>query len=203
MHADINNNGEIRFRIPEGINGFICLYYISKKLKMYFGLNPLSGIHYHVGIKDYPFRPELERDFILEELSSWNYVGSYNAKNIAGYKGNWVRYPTHIKTVEYRIGEMTFDYDLLVKRIVHCCYITREVIERRTNIKVEIPFYDFDREFHLAYLKINNKSSLFNKISSIEDKIKKLLEESKEKNMFDTNLENTLVKTRIIKIWEE
>lgn len=200
MHADINNYGEIRFRIPKGINGFICLYYISKKLKKYFGLNPLSGIHYHVGVEDYPFRAAENRNFILDELSSWGYVGTYNAKNVASYKGNWVRYPTALKTVEYRIGEMTFDYEVLVKRIVHCCYITREVIEKGNKIKVEIPFYEFDREFHLAYLKINNKSSIFAKISSIEDKIKKLLDESKQKNMFDTNLENTLVKTRIIKI---
>lgn len=200
LHADINDYGEIRFRIPSGINGFICLYYISKKLKVYFGLNEASGIHYHIGVESYPFPVLQQKQFVLEELSTWNYRGSYNAKNIAAFKGNWVRYPTGIKTVEYRIGEMTFDYDLLVKRIVHCCYISREVIERNTNVKVEIPFYDFDREFHLSYLKINSKSSTFAKISSIEDKIKKLLEESKKEQLFDTNLEDTLVKTRIIKI---
>lgn len=200
LDANINNYGEIKFRIPKGINGFICLYYISKKLRIYFGLNTLSGIHYHVGVEDYPFKPELENNFILEELSTWEYKGSYNEKQIAGSKGVWVRYPTQFKTVEYRIGEMTFDYDTLVKRIVHCCYITREVIERNTKVRVKIPFYEFDRQFHLAYLKINDKSSIYAKISSIEDKIKALLEESKKEKVFDTKLEDTLVKTRIIKI---
>jgi len=201
LHADVNPNGEIRFRIPAGINGFICLYYISKKLKVWFGLNEGSGIHYHVGLENYTYNPNKNcQDFILKELDTWQYKGSYNKRSISNFKGNWVRYPTALKTVEYRIGEMTFDYDLLIKRIVHVSSITQYVIEHNTNLRVSIPNYEFDVTYHLSYLKINQKSNTFAKLLILEEQIKELEEQKHRNKIVDVELEKTMVKTRTIRI---
>jgi hypothetical protein len=43
---------ESRFRIPNGINGMVCLYDICTQLKRNHELNPLSGIHYHIDMTD-------------------------------------------------------------------------------------------------------------------------------------------------------
>lgn len=134
MEKNSPNDRENKFRISNGKNGLIGLFEISNYCKQYLLLNEDSGIHYHV---DAPwvkegndlYLPEnlneFVKNFILQELDSWDYKGTYNTRNISyNSKGNWVNMRSYFGTVEYRIGEMTFDYPLLLKRILHISKLT-------------------------------------------------------------------------------
>ncbi len=133
MAVDIDY-GEQRFRIPNGIKGAICLYNICEKLKLFSTLNLASGIHYHVDFTDITknqFNNLLEQhkgtnSFILKALKSWDYKGSYNSWYVSGAK-DAVRFHKTYQTVEFRIGEMTFDYELMIKRILHCQNICKKL----------------------------------------------------------------------------
>ncbi len=124
---DVNiDNREQRFRIPNGYKGFLCLYDISKELINNSELNPLSGIHYHVDFTDTfdDIRADTRildsiKEQILTELDTWGYDGSYNHRDIST-SFSYIRMNSDFKTFEFRIGEMTFDYSLLAKRIIHC-----------------------------------------------------------------------------------
>lgn len=133
---DVNiDYGEQRFRIPKGVSGAICLYEICENLKLYSALNMGSGIHYHIDCSDitedafqklmclHCMNPD---SFILKALKSWGYTGKYNSWQVSGYK-EAVRFHENYKTVEVRIGEMTFDYELMMKRILHCQNIVRKL----------------------------------------------------------------------------
>ena len=127
---DINNDREeVRFRIPTGITGMICLYDICTQLKRNNELNPLSGIHYHIDMTDvYKYKDSYKTEefrkrfskWILPSLDSWNYKGTFNNRVVGTDKNCWVYPRTGMKTIEIRIGEMSFDYELIVKRILHC-----------------------------------------------------------------------------------
>lgn len=122
---------EQRFRIPKGIKGLICLYNISIALKKNSLLNQGSGIHYHVNFnKYYDFLTDNEinanKEWILRELDSWNYKGTYNQRNVSRGR-TAVKIHSSYRTLEFRIGEMTFSYWLLFKRIVHCNAIAQKL----------------------------------------------------------------------------
>lgn len=132
MEVDADRD-EQRFRIPSGIKGLHCLYNISLALRKNSELNPLSGIHYHVDFTDVFEKLTKEhlnhnQDWILKELDTWQYAGSYNSRRIS-FKANhtWIRTQKDFKTLECRIGEMTFDYQLLFKRITHLSDIMRKL----------------------------------------------------------------------------
>tara|TARA_R110000796_G_scaffold61674_7_gene142647 strand:+ start:5861 stop:6553 length:693 start_codon:yes stop_codon:yes gene_type:complete len=127
------DKSEQRFRIPAGLEGLICLYDLSIALKNNSLLNPLSGLHYHVDCTS--FFPSLnfdvlkKQDWILKELDTWNYSGTYNKRCINLGKFGWVGLRVYFKTLEFRIGEMTFEYELLFKRITHLCRIVSKIKE--------------------------------------------------------------------------
>lgn len=121
--------GEVRFRLPAGIEGMCVLSNVCDVLKKYFGLNPASGIHYHIDFTNYfPTNRQLfirrNEKFILKALESWNYTGHYNAWVFSTSK-EAVRLCTDKRTIEFRIGEMTFDYSLMMRRIVHASSIVK------------------------------------------------------------------------------
>ncbi len=128
---------EQTFRIRAGEAGMIELYKITQLLKKYYQLNPGSGIHYHTDcpIINYDNQEDVRAALRvrasepwLKELDSWGYKGKYNSREIAlASKGHWINMRPDFHTVEYRIGEMTFDYTLLMKRIVHCHSLTRKI----------------------------------------------------------------------------
>lgn len=123
-------NDEQRFRIPNGIKGLNCLYNISQQLKLNSALNLGSGIHYHIDCTDIFDKITDEdikeyKDIILARLDQWDYRGTYNDRNVARHRC-WVRVHSSYKTFEFRIGEMTFEYDLLFKRIVDANDIVRD-----------------------------------------------------------------------------
>ena len=122
---DVNiDASEQRFRIPTGLKGFQCLYEITKALKKNSALNLGSGIHYHIDMTDVfdkieTYEEEVKKaEWILKELDSWNYTGMYNKREISNTL-TWVRIQRDFKTLEFRIGEMTFDYTLMCTRILH------------------------------------------------------------------------------------
>lgn len=129
---DLDINGyEQRFRIKEGIEGLQSLKLISDTLieKMLF--NPDSGIHYHVDCTDvyHLFNDknvQENSEWILEELDTWEYKGTYNSRKILFTRShNWIRFQKDFNTMEFRIGEMAFDYPTLFKRITHANDIVR------------------------------------------------------------------------------
>ena len=129
--ANASSVNELRFRIPNGIKGIQCLFNISIYLKKYTELNPQSGIHYHIDCTDVYnlFSTDFidkYSDYILTELDKWKYKGTYNPRKcVFSSSRNWVRFKDTLKTMEIRIGEMTFDYELLFERIRHSSEIVK------------------------------------------------------------------------------
>lgn len=62
----------------------------------------------------------------LRELQKWNYRGTYNARRILLKNNGWIRF-SHHNTMEFRCGEMSFDYEHLAFRAIHANSITRRV----------------------------------------------------------------------------
>lgn len=122
---DVNNdNNEQRYRIPSGIKGLICLFRICNQLEIN-NIPTDSGIHYHVDCTDlvedklYKFENfQPFEQFILTELDTWGYKGTYNSRQFSS-GSSWVRLNQYHKTIEFRIGEMSFNYKTLLKRILH------------------------------------------------------------------------------------
>lgn len=137
---------EQRFRITTGIEGLIQLYDVCEFMKTNCQLNMASGIHYHIDLTDVwdltANRKNVicrrNNDWILKALKSWGYKGTYNQWEVSTNK-TAVRLHNYYKTLEIRIGEMSFEYELLVKRIIHCQNIVRRLKDslKKTYGKVE------------------------------------------------------------------
>lgn len=130
-----SSNGEERFRIPSGINSILCLKNISDILKEQCELNSGSGIHFHIDMTEcYHLLTRKiindNKEWMLKELDTWKYSGTYNRRDCK-FKNEscfiWVAFQNRFKTAEIRIGEMTFEYNLLMKRIIHCCEIIKKL----------------------------------------------------------------------------
>lgn len=158
---DVNcDTHEQRFRIPSGIKGLICLEAICNFMKDYMKLNPGSGIHYHIDFSEMKFWSEFlgpdhvivnNQKWILQSLKSWNYTGHFNNWSVSTIK-TAVKFHTLYKTVEVRIGEMTFDYELIVKRILHLQNIAKKLKWNITQREVKRLHLN-----QLAHKKISKK----------------------------------------------
>lgn len=129
-----NDTGEQRYRIPSGIKGFFCLYNICEQLRSNSELNSLSGIHYHIDMTDCFSKVtqsfiDDNKDWILEELDNWNYKGSFNQRS-SGFHRCWAKFSLEHKTLEIRIGEMSFDYQVLAKRIMQSNSIVKKIKDK-------------------------------------------------------------------------
>lgn len=136
MHVQCDPT-EQRFRIPSGVDGINCLKEISNNLIEYSELNLGSGIHYHIDMTDCfkLLTPEIvtdNKEWMLKELDTWDYKGTYNTRDCRINNRCWVNFQSGFKTAEIRIGEMTFDYSLLMKRIIHC----NEIIKKLKSIMI-------------------------------------------------------------------
>lgn len=157
---------EQRFRISKGLSGLYCLYDISQALKKNSLLNEGSGIHYHIDCTEHYeyFNSNIVEEnesWILEELESWDYKGTYNTKRVIFNGGaTWLRFQGGFKTMEFRIGEMTFDYTLLIHRIVHASDIARrfKAIAYAKYLETNSPIllYEDDKDLR-EFLKNRNK----------------------------------------------
>jgi hypothetical protein len=138
-----HDNYEKRFRIPSGIKGMICLYNITEWLKLHCGLNEESGIHYHINMGDfYKNGHSVSREdhvWILKSLDKWKYDGIFNERGVSDFKRTWVTTRENMGTLEFRLGEMTFEYELLIKRIMNCQNIVRKIKSNKTKAKLVLP----------------------------------------------------------------
>jgi len=174
-----SDNYEQRYRIPNGIRGMICLYHISIQLKYNLLLNLGSGIHYQIDCTDSDSYNQLYRKQILEknknwiltELDAWGIPGKGTMREV----GYWFRYNSSHNTIEYRVGEMTFDYRILLKRIIHCNSITSRLKLQLDGIKEPV-FEEPDVRKILEYGKhsISNLSNYQIKIAALNRKIEEL-----------------------------
>jgi hypothetical protein len=163
---DVNiDDNEQRFRIPNGLCGLICLYNICNELKLNSSLNPASGHHYHIDMT-YTYNLlstefiKSNKDWILTELDSWEYIGNYNYRNVEfNTNHNWVRFQECFRTAEFRIGNMTFDYEVIVKRLIHACKIIRklnlQLIEKEHIIYTKPNFEQLKNT--IKYITYNSK----------------------------------------------
>jgi hypothetical protein len=179
LDLDINN-AEQRFRIPSGIEGLKALYQISMILKQNALFSDYSGIHYHIDCTDFfskitRYYISLEQEWLLKELDSWDYKGKYNSrgisyntlftKHIKDYEvsilsGSWIRFKDYLKTMEFRIGNMTFEYKTLFERITHANHIVEKFKYNVliNDIKTNTPILLYEDEDNLReFLKNRNK----------------------------------------------
>jgi hypothetical protein len=155
---------EKRFRIPNGIIGLFCLFNICEKLKQYCALSE-SGIHLHIDMTDSYHKLNNDNvkenaEWILKELDTWNYPGTYNSRNCTfTINHHWIRFQYHFKTAEIRICEMSFNYKVLVKRIIHANNIIKKLKENiGANYPISFTYQKFNQitiEKILTYIKDN------------------------------------------------
>ncbi len=124
------DSSEQRYRIPNGLKGMICLYDICKLMKEQSLLDLSSSNHYHFDFNDVlnmkdgymysnssDFITKENTDYINQELIKWGTVKVINS--------NWMRFFNQLGTLEIRIGEPTFDYDIIIKRLIDGCRISK------------------------------------------------------------------------------
>lgn len=181
INDSYRTNNEQRYRIPNGVNGLICLYNICYHLGNNSLLNMGSGIHYHIDCtdtNDMALRNVVSSDAqfgpnILKELDTWNYGGTYNKRGISLLgAGNWIRY-NDLNTLEFRIGNMSFDYEVLVKQIIHANDIVRRWKNKIPNWNDEITYREINYKSQIAYQKTIDidKSSYEYKIQALLEKL--------------------------------
>lgn len=179
------DRGEQRFRVPAGLKGLVCLYNIAEQLVLNSELNPESGVHYHVDctdIWDYITDDIVDNnaEWILKELDGWSPEYTTTGRGVWGisaYSGGWLRFNS-LKTMEFRVGEMTFDYSILAKRMIHC--------------------NDIRRRFTIAVLEGSEKLELINLKKKLEDMRKSREEELPELSF--TSVAQEVIKSRIKRI---
>jgi len=194
---EVNNSSwEQRYRIPNGFAGFVCLYLISDQLKRNSAINQGSGIHYHIDMTDCFHRIknntqfiDANRNWILEELDTWNYKGKYNHRDVNLSGAKWLRFSYEWRTAEFRCGEMTFNYSELVKNIIHANDIIRRVknllvgsqyVEQKL-LKTDfiVPDVKKVKEFFSLYSG-NNKQVALNRLKQAEAVLKEKVENFKQ-----------------------
>lgn len=118
---------EIRYS-SSGFKNLVQLFILLEDMKNQISFNLDSGIHIHV---NYPrihrlrYIPEIS--YIFEYLKEkFEYTGFYNEPKVSKHKTSMIRLHPH-NSIEYRFFSMTFDYHKLVKWILCCVYMTRNI----------------------------------------------------------------------------
>lgn len=189
---------EQRYRIPNGISGLICLFNICNQLRLDSKLNPLSGIHYHIDTTD--CFEDLKKvalnnqNWILNELDSWNYKGTYNARGI-DISQRWIKFNC-LKTFEFRIGEMSFDYKVLVNRIIHANNIVKRLKDQINIPEPTYPIIEADKI--LDYLK-SKKSENHRKLLELDNKLNSKKEQRNKEEWDKINIQQ-VINNRVIRL---
>ena len=193
MEVNITSQ-EQRFRIPNGLAGLICLFTICEQLKINSELNPESGHHYHIDMTN-GFDQLTDKyvranaDWMLKELNSWGYTGKYNTRKIElSMSTNWVRFQPSFKTAEFRIGNMTFDYSIIVKRLIHACQIIK---------RLKSPLVNDEIIYKKSSVDINNCIKL--DINLRLERLKEQIKRSKPVQVTTPNWKD-VIKKRVIKL---
>lgn len=147
-HLDGDDGGhENKVRIRAGVDGAITLWKFLNLLKERTRFNDKGCIHYHVGIRDfYTYIPSQVRygnsnttewakfqrliEPILQELDTWGYqeeISGSQRRRISECKWSYVRiHPGHY-TAEFRIGEPSYDYQTVMKRVIHIHQLVKKM----------------------------------------------------------------------------
>jgi len=203
MHVNCDR-GEKRFRIPNGIRGLICLHNICIMLPKQCTLNEGSGIHYHIDCTDvYTVTHtsnfiKANNDWIIDELLGWGTVSDVtNPYAKCSTSRGWVRY-SYLNTIEFRVGEMTFDYTLIITRMFSCTSIVSK-LKSFSGIAAIVKYEKINTFLLFSYLKTAgvelplSLKSLYNKVDLLKEELEKL---SKEQPVIPLN---TTVATKVIK----
>jgi hypothetical protein len=182
---------EFRFRVPAGINGFLCLYAISIQCKQMLQLNPGSGIHFHGDMTDFfdliPGKGysetaeltafiDLVSEEVLTELDTWKTGCGYPRKMGVG-KGYWFGFRSGHKTGEFRTGDMSFDYDNWSYRAMSVGKVVKIIRNRLAEFKnTGIPQPNVYRTFNPSDWLPYFKGSQFSKRGAIANDLKKALD---------------------------
>jgi hypothetical protein len=198
---------EKRFRIPNGLRGIICLYNICQELPKYCSLNLGSGIHYHIDCTETSKKLHTKQvinrnnNWIIDDLARWE-----TAKDTTSNDAKcdlircWCHFSTEFYTIEIRIGEMTFDYSTIIKRILDGNRIVKklkqiELGESFVTEHLKDHFQPIDTSKILLHLKISNLTQLETKIETMRSAVKEL-----EKNLKAFDVVSTDYSTATITI---
>ena len=158
------DNDEQRYKLTNGIEGLKALYRLCDNLKEYCNPDYKSNIHYHIDFTDtFQFvnheSIKLSSEFILTELDKWNTINVAKEKREVKLdcKGNWVNFRNFFKTMEVRIGEQTFEYELIIKRILHLQEIAKQV-----KIMMEGQYYKYLPKKKHEKPKVDNIEEIIN-----------------------------------------
>ena len=146
FNQDLHNSSSELTEHRISISGYrqaFGLYSILRDIKRHCRLNDGGGIHLHVDISMLNFeRPDELKDFLTSKLDYvyelfGGYTGTYNKRGVAvECKDKWINIRRKYKSVEFRIGKCTFEYDEIMKWMIGCNSIVKEYC----NIKrIEIP----------------------------------------------------------------
>lgn len=119
---------EQRYRVPRGLEGLVCLWNICEQLKLNCIYHEESGHHYHIDCtdvynSDFVTLAGKNSEWILNVLDTWGYTGSYNGRRWGSYYRNNCGH----KTLEFRCADMTFEYPIMVKRMISASNIVRKL----------------------------------------------------------------------------
>lgn len=128
--AETLNYNEHRLSIANytGLNG---LYKVLNLMKEYCVYNTKAGIHIHVDFSKYPIPDNNLRDFQETKISDaitplLDEVGHIFRDDITTLTdksyGSWIRLnkPGDELTIEFRLGDMTFEYETIVDWMIKC-----------------------------------------------------------------------------------
>lgn len=194
---------EQRFRIPNGIAGLLCLYNITVQLRKNLKLNHEAAIHYHIDMTDCfdqitdQFIKD-NNDWMIEEVSTWGDNLDHDRSKKCSRERAWIRYANEHKTLEIRLGEMSFDYSVIINRMIHACSIVKRLKDKLQADAIVYSFFDPQRV--IDYIKsINNESYILSGIDDLEDELRKISKGIKDDPDFTPEMFNT-VKKRVIKL---
>lgn len=207
------DNCEQRYQVPNGIRGLVCLYNICEQLKISSELNFGAGIHYHIDMRDCYGEInnskflEINKDWLLETLDTWEYTGTYNKRLVGQAGGIWFR-TNDVQTIEIRVGEMSFDYEVLVKRIVHANQIATKLREclklyDETYEHPQIVYEPVDRDKILEYYKVDRSGTENTRAKELQKELDFLLKDGKPtKVKLDDATIKSIVDSRVKSIYD-
>lgn len=185
------DSSEFRFRIPYGYLGLVALYFITEACKKNLTLNEGSGVHYHVDLTDcwdiieakgqQELVKELEENGegakLIDMLdSSVHFGGRYNKKIGIG-KGHWMGLRDGHRTMEFRTGQMTFEYNEIAKCIISANHVIRKfknylMGEDIVNQMIKDKHEEIDHEGLFNYLKsLSNYEKNKKKLQDLKNQI--------------------------------
>lgn len=153
------DSGEQRYRIPKGLKGMVCLWNICIQLKLNSICDLYSSNHYHFDFTDVDrdtIQTEENKRWVLKELESWGTALDLKQQN------GWIRFFNCLGTLEIRIGEPTFDYKIIIKRLIQGSNISRKL---KNEISPELLLSNINKELSLLkdYKQIVENDNLINK----------------------------------------